>query len=61
MRRFAAILSISLPLFACSPDPDHTPKIAEDQLKAMDKAKALEGTLQQQADQQLEQIDAQTE
>lgn len=37
------------------------PKLFESQRNAMDKAKGVEGTLQQQADQQLQDIDRQTQ
>ena len=37
------------------------PKLFEDQINAMDKAKGVEDTLQQQADQQLQDIDKQSQ
>lgn len=49
------LLAAALALSACT--PDKTPKIAESQRAALDKAKALEATLNQQAVQQQQQID----
>jgi hypothetical protein len=37
------------------------PKLFESQRNTMDKAKAVEGTLQQQADQQLQEVDKQSQ
>jgi len=45
---------------ACSP-PDKTPKIAESQREALDKAKAVEATINQQAETQRQQMEQQSE
>jgi PBP1b-binding outer membrane lipoprotein LpoB len=42
------------------PEPP-PPKLFESQRNTMDKAKAVEGTLQQQADQQLQEVDKQSQ
>lgn len=59
MNRILIALLGGLLVCACSPEPGKTPKIAEDQLKAMEQARALQDTLQQQADRRREQIDEQ--
>lgn len=52
----------SLLLSACDREEQPPPpKLFESQRNAMDKAKGVENTLQQQADQQLQNIDQQTQ
>jgi len=46
---------------ACSPDSDGTPKIAGSQLKALDKAKAVDATVQESAGAEKQKVDEQTE
>ncbi len=63
MRAFLILMAFSvLALAGCDegkqPPP---PKLFEDQRNAMDKAKGVEDTLQQQADQQLQDIDRQSQ
>lgn len=48
-------------LVACAPDPDNTPKIAETQRNALDKAKGVEDKVQQQAQEQKQDIERQAE
>lgn len=52
---------LALVLAACSPSSDPTPKIAESQRQALDKAKAVEGQMQQAADAARQDIDRQSE
>lgn len=61
MRYTASFLSFAFLLGACSPAPDQTPKVAEDQRTALEKAKALESSLQKSAEDQAKQTQAQTE
>ena len=57
---FSALLALLLA--ACSRDDQPPPpKLFESQRNALDKAKGLEDQVQQQADQQLRDIDKQTE
>jgi hypothetical protein len=46
---------------ACSPDSDSTPKIAGGQRQVLDKAKAVDATVQQSTDAEKQKIDQQTE
>lgn len=48
-------------LAACSPDPGNTPKIAESQRNALEKAEGVQDMLNQAAEEQQEKIDEQTE
>jgi len=48
-------------LTACSPGEHEAPKIAESQRAALDKAKALESTLNQEAAEQKKKIEQQSE
>lgn len=63
MRRTFWLLALcALLLPGCSDEKQPPPpKLFESQRNAMDKAKALEDAVQQQADQQREQIDQQTQ
>lgn len=60
MRYFALFLFLIL-LNACSPAQDQTPKVAEDQRNALEKAKTLEADLQKSAEEQAKQVQSQTE
>ncbi|HSH71729.1 MAG TPA: hypothetical protein VK974_01610 [Methylophilaceae bacterium] len=57
---FTICLFTAITLTACSP-PDKTPKIAESQREALDKAKAVEATVNQQTDEQKKQLEQQSE
>ena len=57
---FTICLFAAIALTACSP-PDKTPKIAESQREALDKAKAVEATVNQQTDEQKKQLEQQSE
>lgn len=46
---------------ACSPDSDGTPKIAGDQRQVLEKAKAVDATVQESADAAKQKMDEQTE
>jgi|GEM_PF-3010177 len=61
-RLIPAILLAVSALSACTPDgsPDKTPKIAGSQRAALDKAKAMEATVNEQAIKQQQQIDQAT-
>ena len=64
MKTIAAIAALlALFLLGCNEQPQSPPppKLFESQRATMDKAKAVEGTLQQQADQQLQEIDQQSQ
>lgn len=51
------LLTTMLLLSACDQSPAPTPKIAEPQREALDKAKGVDQTLQKAADQQQKEID----
>lgn len=55
-----ALLSLTLPLFGCDTGQP-PPKLFESQRNDMEKAKGVQDTLQQQADQQMQQIDQQSQ
>jgi hypothetical protein len=63
MKLSILILCIAAPLLiSCSPpNSDQTPKVAESQRQALDKAKGVEATVKQAADQAKQNTDAQTE
>lgn len=61
MKRFILNVVLLGLLSACSPDSHEAPKIAESQRAALDKAKALEATLNQQAEEQKKKIEQQSE
>jgi len=48
-------------LSACAPDDHDAPKIAESQRAALDKAKAMQSNLNQEAEEQKKKIDQQSE
>lgn len=52
---FAALIT------ACSPGDDKTPKIAGDQRAVLDKAKAVNATVQESADAEKQKVDEQSE
>ncbi len=60
---FAILLlgTLSFLLSACSPNKNETPKIAEEQRQVLDKAKAVNDAVIQQADQQRKHIDSETQ
>jgi hypothetical protein len=63
MKSSILILCVAAPLLiSCSPpNSDQTPKVAESQRQALDKAKGVEATVKQAADQEKQNTDAQTE
>ena len=62
MKTSGGILLAALLLAACSPGgSDHKPKMAEQQRQALDKAKGVQDTLQQSAQQQQQEIDKQSQ
>jgi outer membrane PBP1 activator LpoA protein len=62
MKSHALNISLLLMLLtACSPSPNQVPKIAESQRNALDKAKAVEATVQQSADEAKQKIDEQSQ
>ncbi len=63
MKSSLLILCVAVPLLiSCSPpNSDQTPKIAESQRQVLDKAKGVEATVGQSADQEKQKTDAQTE
>ena len=59
---FAILCTCSLLLVACGPDQAPTPpKLFESERQALGKAKAVNNTVQQQADQQRKDVDQQTQ
>lgn len=63
MKSSFLILCVAAPLLiSCSPpNSDQTPKIAESQRQALDKAKGVGATVEQAAEQEKQKTDAQTE
>lgn len=61
MKTWSFVLLATLLLAACGPDGGKQPKIAEPQREALDKAKGVENTLQQSAQQQQQESDKQTQ
>jgi outer membrane lipoprotein-sorting protein len=63
MRHLMLFSVLALAVLSGCGQTDQTPppKLFEGQLKAMDKAKGVQDTLQQQADQQMKDIDQQTQ
>jgi len=59
MALFAIATSLAS-ISACSP-PDKTPKIGESQRQALDKAKAVEATINHQAEAEKKQLEQQSE
>lgn len=54
-------LFLIIPLAACSPSADKAPKIAEESIKVLDKAKAVDATVQQSANEAKQKIDEQSQ
>ncbi len=55
------LVLVSLLLAACSPDNSPKPKLFEEQRSALDKAKAVDNTVQQQTQQLQQNVDKQTQ
>jgi outer membrane biogenesis lipoprotein LolB len=55
------LILVSLLLSACSPDNSPKPKLFEEQRRALDKAKAVDSTVQQQTQQLQQNVDKQTQ
>ena len=58
---FIFVLFAAFLLAGCSPNQDQTPKIAESQRQALDKAKGVEATVQKSADETKQKADEQAE
>lgn len=58
---YLAIALASLALLACKPDTSPKPKLFEEQRDVLDKAKAVEKTVQQQAQETQQSIEKQTQ
>ena len=58
---FVFILSAALLVVACSPGSDGKPVIAGSQRQALDKAKGVEATVQQSADETKQKVDEQSQ
>ena len=61
MPNYLIILLTSLALQGCSPDSDAKTKLFEEQRSALDKAKTVENTIQQQAQEMQKTVEKQTE
>ena len=63
IRKLIPVLALLLVLAACEKPNDHddAPKLFEDQRAMMDKAKNMDNTLQQQADEQQKKLDQQSQ
>jgi ABC-type enterochelin transport system substrate-binding protein len=61
MRLFILLFCTAALIAACSPDSDGTPKIAGSQRQVLDKAKAVDSTVQDSADAEKQKMDEQTE
>lgn len=61
MRLSILLFCFTALIAACSPGGDGTPKIAGDQREVLDKAKAVDATVQESADAEKQKIDEQTE
>ena len=59
--KYLLISLAALILMACGPDNSPKPKLFEDQRNTLDKAKAVDSTLQQQTQQQQQSVDKQTQ
>lgn len=55
--RFPVLLFCTIMITSCSPSPDQVPKIAESQLEALEKAKAVDAALQQTEKNKAKQLD----
>ena len=61
MRLSALLFCIAALIAGCSPGGDGIPKIAGDQREMLDKAKAVDATVQESADAEKQKMDEQTE
>lgn len=61
MRLSSLLFCTAILIAACSPDSDRTPKIAGSQREVLDKAKAVDTTVQESADAAKQKMDEQTE
>ncbi|HQR50083.1 MAG TPA: hypothetical protein PKW44_00420 [Methylophilaceae bacterium] len=61
MKTFCIAVLCALLLTACAPDPDNVPKIAGSQRDALEKAKSVDATVKQNAEEQRQQVEQQTE
>lgn len=61
MRSAILLFCSAILISACSPGGDGTPKIAGDQREVLDKAKAVDATVQESADAEKQKMDEQTE
>lgn len=59
--KYMLLILVSLLLPACSPDNTPKPKLFEEQRSALDKAKAVDSTVQQQTQQLQQNVDKQTQ
>jgi outer membrane lipoprotein-sorting protein len=56
---FIAVMT-TLFLTACAPDPENVPRIAGSQRDALEKAKSVDATVKQNAEEQQQQVEQQT-
>jgi len=61
MKTLLSLTLLAIFLIGCTPDSGGKPKIAGTQRQALDKAKAVEATVQQGAQEDRKKVDAQTE
>lgn len=61
MKEIYTVVLSALLVAACSPDPGSVPKIAESQRNALEKAKEVQATVNQSAEEQRQQIDGQSQ
>lgn len=61
LSNFLAITLACLTLFGCGPDKSPAPKLFEEQRNALDKAKAVEATVQQQTQDLQHNVEKQTQ
>lgn len=59
--KYMLLILVSLLLPACSPDNTPKPKLFEEQRSALDKAKTVDSTVQQQTQQLQQNVDKQTQ
>lgn len=57
MRLFILLFCLVILITACSPEQNKTPKIAENQREVLDKAKAVDATVQEATDAEKQKID----
>lgn len=61
MRLFILLFCLVILITACSPEQNKTPKIAESQRETLDKAKAVDATVQEATAAEKQKIDEQAE